>query len=251
MSTNRNEPRAGPVATLRTGGLQASLAVFLSLMAFVVLTKVVVDLYFSDVFRAAGQAAVLEWQAIALWTVFGLAGVVLAERTGFPGALDGRVSNGQRFLVPVAIGLAFGIVYVAHDLVTGASRVLTAYYGQPSVNIPFPASPLIYTAGAIISEVLFRLLPVPLLLWLVSSVAMGGRLQDQTFWVLAVLSSLVEPLMQTPPLLTASVALFASVFAMGFAFNLAQATIFRQYGFLASIVARVAFYLVWHVLYVH
>ena len=31
----------------------------------------------------------------------------------------------------------------------------------------------------------------------------------------------------------------------------AQATLFRRYGFVASIVLRVAFYLVWHVTYVH
>jgi hypothetical protein len=250
MSVDNRGARTGAVGN-PARGLQGSIIVYLAMMAFLVLTKVVVDAYFPDVFRAAGQAQVFEWPALAIWTAAGLVGVVLAERTGFPSALDERVSNSQRFLIPIAIGLAFGGVYVVHDLLTGASRVLTAYYGQPSVNIAFPASGLIYTSGAIISEVLFRLLPVPLLLWLISNLALGGRLQNQTFWVLAVVSSLLEPLMQTPPLLTAGVALFASVFAMGFAFNLAQAAIFRQYGFLASIVMRVAFYVVWHILYVH
>jgi hypothetical protein len=41
------------------------------------------------------------------------------------------------------------------------------------------------------------------------------------------------------------------VFVQDYALNLGQATLFRKYGFLAAIVMRVAFYLVWHILYVH
>ena len=30
-----------------------------------------------------------------------------------------------------------------------------------------------------------------------------------------------------------------------------EATVFRRYGFLAAIAVRVAFYLMWHVIYIH
>jgi uncharacterized membrane protein len=36
-----------------------------------------------------------------------------------------------------------------------------------------------------------------------------------------------------------------------FAENVTQAALFRKYGFLAAIVLRMAFYIVWNVLYVH
>jgi len=48
-----------------------------------------------------------------------------------------------------------------------------------------------------------------------------------------------------------SAPLFVLAFAHGFALNFAQATLFRRYGFVASIVLRLGFYLVWHVAYVH
>ena len=41
----------------------------------------------------------------------------------------------------------------------------------------------------------------------------------------------------------------AAVFAQDYALNFAQAWFFRKRGFLAAIVVRVAFYLVWHVLW--
>jgi hypothetical protein len=41
----------------------------------------------------------------------------------------------------------------------------------------------------------------------------------------------------------------AAVFAQDYALNLAQAWVFRRAGFLAAIVVRVVFYLIWHVLW--
>lgn len=251
VSARKNPLRFPPSAVYAPSGLFGSIVVYLGMMAFLVLTKVMVDSIFPNEFRSAGQAQAFEWPAIAIWTVAGLVGVVLAERTGFPSALDERIGNVQRFLVPVLIGIAFGIVYVVHDLITGASRIFVSLYGQPAFNITFPASLPIYTGGAIISEVLFRLLPIPLLLWLISSIALRGKYQNQVFWVLAILTSLLEPLMQTTVLMSVAPLLFASLFVMGFAFNLSQAAVFRQSGFLAGIVLRAAYYVVWHMLYVH
>lgn len=251
MSAQKDPIGTPAGAVYAPSGITGSVVVYLGMMAFLVLTKIVVDNYYGDVFRSGSQAQVFEWTALAIWTAAGLVGVVLAERTGFPSALDGRVGNFERFLVPTLVGLVFGGAYVIHDLITGASQIFTSIYGLPSVNIEFPASALIYTGGAIISEVLFRLLPIPLLLWLISSLALRGSYQNQIFWVLAVLTSLLEPLMQTTVLMNVAPLVFASLFVMGFAFNLGQAAVFRQSGFLASIVMRVAYYVVWHMLYVH
>ncbi len=95
----------------------------------------------------------------------------------------------------------------------------------------------------------YRLLPIPLLLWLVSNVALRGRWREQTFWVLAVLTSAIEPLSQETSVLPHGVLLFAGLFGLGYAFNFAQAVFFRRSGFLASIVVRLGYYAVWHILY--
>ncbi|MCA9797868.1 MAG: hypothetical protein KC910_38940, partial [Candidatus Eremiobacteraeota bacterium] len=78
-----------------------------------------------------------------------------------------------------------------------------------------------------------------------------GRGQTQTFWTLAILTSLIEPLTQDMDAWPLGIVMFLAVMAKGFGLNLIQATLFRKYGWLAAIIMRVAFYVVWHMLYVH
>jgi hypothetical protein len=110
---------------------------------------------------------------------------------------------------------------------------------------------LIFTAAPILVEVLYRLLLIPLLLWLISTVILSGRAQNTIFWVLAVATSLLEPLTQFPDLQILSPGVASILAAEYFAINLTQAYFFRKYGFLAAILVRVGFYVVWHVLYIH
>jgi hypothetical protein len=68
--------------------------------------------------------------------------------------------------------------------------------------------------------------------------------------VLAVLTSLLEPFSQDLREIITGPSRFAFgwVFAEDYALNLGQAWLFRRYGFLSSILLRVFFYLIWHVL---
>ena len=100
-------------------------------------------------------------------------------------------------------------------------------------------------------EIIYRLFPIPLLLWLISSVLLAGRAQTPVFWVLAVLTSFIEPLTQDLEAASLGALMLAAVLLRGFGLNFIQAVLFRQYGFLAAILMRVAFYVVWHMLYVH
>lgn len=194
------------------------------------------------------------WPSIAIFGVAGAIGVWLSHRTGFPAAWDARISNRDRVLYPILVGLGFGVALVAHDLVfhwTDAFRRLNPEL--PSFNAlgPFPGPLLFYSGGAIIVEVFYRLLPIPLLLWLISNVALRGRAQDRVFWVLAALTSLIEPATQDLIAFQRSelVAAASVVFVIDYALNFAQAVFFRRSGFFAAILMRVATYAVWHVAY--
>lgn len=240
-------PERAALDTLRRGG---SVTIWLLLMAYLVAVKLTIT--FSPVaFRGASQAAVFDWPLLAFWTIAGLIGIWFARRTGFPEAWDAHVTNRQRFIIPALLGLGLSVVFVVTDLLTHYNQLLAAYHGVPRANIDFPASLLIYPAGAVILEVFYRLFLVPLLLWLISTVLLKGRGQIQVFWALAIATSLIEPLTQTLSLIPFGAALFALVFLEIFAINMIQAALFRKYGFLAAIVMRVAFYVVWHMLYVH
>lgn len=155
----------------------------------------------------------------------------------------------RRFAYPVLIGIALGVFVSIADSFVHWTATFARDSGLPSFNAPFPGSLLFYPGGAILVEVVYRLLPIPLLLWLFTVVS-RGRGQEIAFWALAALTSLIEPVQQDLPDFRAGteIAVFLN-FAGDYALNFTQAFMFRRYGFLTSIVVRVAFYLVWHVAY--
>ncbi len=233
-----------------SSSFSTSVKVWLGLVAYLVLVKIIIT-FFPATFGSVDQAAVFAWPALSIWAVLGLIGVWFAQKTGFPSAWDARLSNRQRLWFPITIGLAYAGFEVVFDLLTGYSKFELALHHAAKVNIDFPASLWIYPGGAIIVEVVYRLFLIPVLLWLISSLLLKGRGQTQTFWTLAILTSFTEPLTQDLDALPLGVVMLVAVLLKGFGLNFIQATLFRKYGFLAAIVMRVAFYLIWHVVYVH
>lgn len=197
------------------------------------------------------RSVLFSWPAIGVVGLAGLVGIGFSHRTGFPAAWDRRMSVRQRLIVPAVLGLGIGLLESGLDMVFHWTQFFAQYSGPATFNAPWPGSLLFYPGGAILVEVFYRLLPVPLALWLVSNVLLRGRAQIQAFWVLALLSSLIEPATQDLDgfKFGASLPLVASGFVPDFLLNLAQVVMFRNYGFLASIVTRVGMYLIWHVAY--
>jgi hypothetical protein len=226
--------------------------VYLGLMAYLVLVKTVL-MFLPAVFRSPAQAKVFAWPAIAIFAVAGSIGVFLADRTGFPAAWGGEIPARRRFLGPTLCGLGLGVLAILTDWATGWTRIAASQMHLPTIHIEWPASLLIYPGGAIIVEVFYRLLLVPLLLWLISWLFLGDRPEQRTFvfWILAVITSLAEPLTQDLSSVLHGPAqfAFALVFLEDFALNLLQAAVFRKYGFLSAVWVRVVFYILWHVLW--
>lgn len=228
-----------------------SLLAWLGFMAYLVAVKLALDLFLPDAFSDPGQAEAFGWIPIGVVAILGAVGSLLSTRTGFPDAMSPRISRRQRLYVPALIGVGFAMVLVTFDLVSGYSRLAAAHFGVEQQYSDPISMLLIFTAAPAYVEAVYRLFPIPLMLLLISNLALRGRWQEPIFWVLAALTSLIEPLSQTTWALAVSAPIFAVAFAHGFALNFAQATLFRRYGFVASIVLRLGFYLVWHVAYVH
>lgn len=221
-----------------------ALRLFLGLAGYLVFVKIVLTLA-PGVFRSPAQAKVFEWPLLALWTALGGLGVFLSERTGFPQPWEEGGAR-RRILEPAIRGIALGILAVITDAATGWSHAVAAKMGLPSIHIEFPASALVYPGGAVIVEILYRLFPIPVLLWLLTQIPALRNRESAVFWVLAVLTSFLEPLGDLG-LRSLGFATMASVFAQDYALNFLQGWTFRRRGFLAAIVVRVAFYIVWHV----
>jgi hypothetical protein len=239
--------------------LPGSFVTFVGLMVYLVLAKLLITYAFDEsIFAHPSQRELFGWPAIGILTAVGVLGVWLAHITGFPESWDERVSNRQRFLLPLLLGAAFGLEEIAFDYRTGMSALVVKQLEIPFFHMPFPGSAVVYPGGAIIVETVYRLLPIPLLLWIISSLVLRGRGQEKTFWILAILLSWFEPVTQSGILslvlgretvFRGHEDLIAYMMIEGYLFNLLQAWLFRKYGFLACLTMRVSMYLVWHVIW--
>jgi hypothetical protein len=196
------------------------------------------------VFPGADQDEAFSWATIVSVSLAGLIGLVLTPRAGFPEMWDPRVSRRQRFVVPAIIGLVYGVETVLRDLAVPSP-----------VHLRFPLSIPFYAYGAILLEIMLRLFAVTALTWLVSNVVLRGRGQAAAFWLAAVVAALYEPwphiveeLHASPPIATPGIFVQWALQPL-FVSNVVSAYVFRRYGFIAPLVMRLCFYLVWHILY--
>jgi hypothetical protein len=193
-----------------------------------------------DMFRSAAQAAVFTWPMLGIVAAVGLGGTWIMRRTGrFPEMWDRRAPMAWRVWAPALIGLVLGGVAILVDRSTHWTTLAAQQMKLPSIHIDAPASYLIYPGGAIIVSILYFLLLVPLFLWI---------FRGRGFWVIAAVCALIEPCTQDLNM-TGGLAMTAAVFAEDYALNLGQVWLFRRAGFVAAVLLRVFFYVVWHMVW--
>jgi hypothetical protein len=241
MSTVDIRPtaRGGRVASRR------SLVIYLGLLAYLALVKVVLDLGSVDVV-VRSQAVLFSWPMIGFLAVVGGLCVWLGPRAGIPELWDPTRSPRKWLFFPAVAGLGLGATSLTVQALTGYARVIADAANVPTINVRFPESILFYSGGAVVVESLYRLIAITLPLWLIVTVILRGRGQAPVFWTVALLTSLIEAngqmsLVAGHPV----VMLFMGVGMYGL--NIVEALLFRRHGFLAPLVFRCSFYLVWHV----
>jgi hypothetical protein len=223
--------------------LSVSLKTYLALIAFLAAVKIVF-LLFPTTFPLEEQESAFYWTTISIIALMGFVGFALARRTGFPEIWDARVSNKQRFLIPAVIGLVYGFITVLKDLSAPAD-----------IHLRLPLSIPFYAYGAVFLEIMLRLFALPFLVWLISNLILRGRWQTVVVWFAVIVAALYEPSMYLEKQL-ASASGFAVVLVLLkwlieplFLANVVTGWLFRKYGFLAAVIMRLSFYLVWHIIY--
>ena len=222
-----------------------SAAAFLAMMAALVVLKLAIDRWFPGAFASPQQAKLYSWMALGILTVTGLIATWCASRTGFPETWDPEVPLTHRLVLPIAVGLALGALAILVDDLTGWTVIVAKQLNIPTIQIRYPASALIYPGGALISNIVTYAW-IPILMWL-AGLATRGRWERERFWVFGTLCALIEPIGDFG--LVGHPGIVAVTFAQDFALNIAQVYTFRRAGFASSVVLRVAFYLVWHVMW--
>jgi len=140
--------------------------------------------------------------------------------------------------------LLYGVITVIEDL------------RSPSpVHLKLPLSIPFYAYGAILLEIILRLFTIPVLVWLFSNLILRGKWQTKVFWLAAIIAALYEPLPHIREQLIGVsglgivAVLIKWLIEPLFLANVITGWLFRKYGFLAALVIRLSFYLVWHIIY--
>jgi hypothetical protein len=228
--------------------------VWLALIGYVALAKILSDTVVPVTFRNPTQQDLFTWSSIATLGALGLIGIWSARVTGFPAAWDKRISTKRRLVLPATIGLGIGAAEIGVDLLTAATQAIARATGQPSFNIDFPGSLLAFSSGAIDVETTYRLFTLPFLIWLISSVALRGRWQIPTLLVIGALSAVFEPVTQGVFLFLSGAGIITPLMLGGYLVtalpeNILAVVFFRKYGLLAPITLRLGEYVVWHIIY--
>jgi hypothetical protein len=201
--------------------------------------------YHPPVWAHPSQAAALQIGALLPVLALGTIGVFLSVHSKMtPNPFRGNWRSPM--IAALVAGLVLGAAAFGLDYLSGFSALIEKRLGIHSIHIAFPASLFVYTAGGIVVECLYRLIPLGIGYYLVATLILRGRFDRQVYWGLASLTSLIEPLSQAP-LVGLGSPLVVVLFAFIFIFNLSEAELLRKYGWSAPIVARLVFYSVWHV----
>jgi hypothetical protein len=236
-------------APLRSFGAETStrrsLVIYLALMIYLVVVKVVLELGSVEEILPA-QAMAFSWPVIGFLALAGGCAVWLGPRTGLPDLWDPTISPRKWLLLSAVVGLGLGVVNLAFAGFTGSAQIMAEAANVPSINVPFPESILFYSGGAIVVEASYRLILITLPLWLIANVILRKRGQVVVFWVLALLTSALEPA-GLVGLLAGYPYLMLVMAVAGYGINIFEAWLFWRHGFLAPLVFRLAYYLVWHI----
>jgi hypothetical protein len=222
---------------------QRSTVAFLATSLVLVAVKLLFDLYPRD-FPGRDQAAAFTWQVIGFVWLLGVAGLFAERAIGFPDAFADLARERRGMLVALLTGLAYGLITVGQDRLTGGGAGEWAH-------LPWPWSIPFYTFGAIFLEFLLRLGALCLLVWLIHVVILRRRWLMPVFWTVNAVVAFYEIMPATMADIAAGhwIAVALTPLWPLYWTNLFEGWLLLRFGWFAPIVFRLAFYLVWHVVY--
>ena len=186
---------------------------------------------------------------VGIILAIGLAGLFAERALPFPDAFADMARERRGWLVATLTGLAYGLFTAARDyFVDGGGNVLTL---QDWAHVPWPWSLPFYTFGAIFLEFLLRLGALCILVWLIHVVILRRRWLMPVFWVVNLIVAFYEIMPMTMEDIAQGnwLSVAATPIEPLYWTNVFEGWLLLRFGWFAPIVFRLAFYLVWHVLY--
>jgi hypothetical protein len=228
--------------------LRPSTWLFGALSLALIAIKLLFDNYPGD-FPLRDQAAAFSWPIVGGIIVLGLVGLLADRASGLPDPLADMSRERQGWLWATVTGVVYGVITVASYVLEPTKSAVSAGTGWDHVLLPWSIP--FYLFGAILLEFMLRLGALCVAFWLVHVLILRGRFRLIVFWTLAAIVALYEiwPYMGEdvaagrglPALLALAGPLYLS--------NLFEGWLLYRFGWFSPIVFRLAFYLVWHILF--
>jgi hypothetical protein len=217
---------------------------YVLLIALMVLARVLLLLAELDPKNRGQQLALAWWFPLAI-AAFGVPGVVLGPKAGFPHVYPAETS-GKRWLVTLILGFTTGILSSAVDWV----KPLAPQIGLSSLHHALPEAVPFYFYGAVISEIVYHLTPVVLVVFLVSRLLpeekRTERTETYTFWcALLVLSAWEQKDFFLHPQLWSPIEIARNL--VSYLANAIEIYLLRKWGFAMAVTQRLASYSIWHI----
>lgn len=200
-------------------------------------------------FPLSDQAAAFTWPTIAAIVLLAAFGLAADRSLGFPEPFTDPKNDRRGLWISIALGALYGAITVARDLAEhGVHPNATAAEWD---HLPLPWSIPFYTFGAIFLELFLRLGLLCVGVWLIHVVLLRRRFRLVVFWVVACLVAAYEIIPYVSEDIAAEmwIALALAPLEPLYWTNVLEAWLLLRFGWVAPIVFRLAFYLIWHVLY--
>ena len=199
----------------------------------------------------ARQAETFTLIPLATTLAVGALGVWLSSRAGLPSApaLSDARRWGWLVMASTGLGVAFVAVTALLDTSLGLERFMARLIGHPSINVPYPASVAHYLYGGIAQECLFRIGPVPILAWTIGKLVFRDGAKPQVFWVVGMISSLLQPAIEGAAVFQARPDLALAMLGVGVVGGIALLVLYRRFGWAAVLVVRIVQELGQHVVW--
>jgi len=189
------------------------------------------------------QRPLTTWPVMTLIALLGYFALLLSKKSEIPGLWDSGVTKVQRFVIPVGLGILFGLLQIG--------LVLSQNINVPMV--PFPLSIPVYMSVGILSELILHYIPLVGIRYIITLIIGDGGVRKTAFWFILIFISVWEPVLQLTmmirlELLNSTVAGILP-FLLVWTANLLPLILLKKYGLLAAVSWRLADYLVWHILW--
>jgi hypothetical protein len=222
---------------------------FLGVAALLPALKLLFDYYPGD-FPLRDQTAAFSWLAIGAIVLLGALGLGADHLLGLPRPFEDVARDRRGLWIATVSGLAYGLGTVGNDLINHAAHPLASEAASwPHVALPWSIP--FYLFGAVFLELMLRLGALCIPVWVIHVVLLRRRFRNTVFWSVACLVATYEIL---PYVLEHIAAERWSNVALAplqplYWTNVWEAWLLLRFGWIAPIIFRLAFYLVWHILW--